>query len=184
MSQIDIEMVFDAVTILNNPNYKKSLDPSKPTGIQHNDVFMITEKTYLDPGHTNSQATADLWVKAIAGEDALRWRSESLSDNIFTSVIVYDIKYFTGDHVTEEPVKKTDATTLVPVPNADGSGNVPDATKYHPETVTKYYLHADITKPGTEGYMVYFYITQRDRATGNIVVMGYYYWDPYIHAIS
>jgi len=182
MSQIDIEMVFDAVTIMNK--YPKSLDPNKPIGIEHNDVFMITEKTYLDPGHTNTQATADLWIKAFAGADSIRWRSESLSDNVFTSVIVYNIAWFRDQHVTEEPVVKSDATTSVPVPNADASNKVPDATKFHAETVTKYYLHAEVVKPGTEGYMVYFYITQRDRSSSEIKVVSYYYWDPTITAVS
>jgi hypothetical protein len=170
---INIEMVFDTQTILNKyPSL--SQNSAAPTGINHTDVYMVTEAKYVaDP---KTQATADLNINAEV-DDVIRWRGLSLSDNISQSVIPYKIQKFSGTQVTTIPVP-SEAHPWVPVPNQAPDKTV-DPLHYTAQQLANYYLGCDVTDSGTEGYQVWFYIAQQVSGS-NVKVLGYLYWDPTI----
>jgi hypothetical protein len=169
---INIEMVFDTQTILAKyPN--PSQNSSAPTGIAHSDVYMVTQSIFVaDP---KTQATADLNIKADV-DDIIRWRGLSLSDNVSQSVIPYKIQMFSGTQVTTIPVP-SEAHPWVPVPNQNPDKSV-DPLHYTAQKLPDYYLQCNVTDSGTEGYQVWFYITQESGSTAT--VLGYFYWDPTI----
>jgi nematocidal protein AidA len=170
---INVEMVFDTQTLLKKYG-NISQDPQHPTGINHSDVYMVTEAKYVaDPA---TQATADLAIKAEV-DDVIRWRGLSLSDNISQSAIPYKIQKFDGQQVTTVPVP-SEATPWVPVPNQNPDKSV-DPLHYTAQKIPNYYLGCDVTDSGKEAYQVWFYIAEQ--VTGSQVnVLGYLYWDPSI----
>lgn len=164
MSQIiDINVAFDTETIVSkyaNP----SQNSTQPTGIQHADAYMIAQTSDVISG----QATADLNVSASVG-DVIRWRSESLSGNSDQSVVIYNIVKFSGTAVTG-PIQPITASPTMPIPNSA------NPVQYTPTSQYDYYLNANVTANGTEGYEVWFYIVQRNHSS--LTTLGYYYWDP------
>lgn len=164
MSQIiDINVVFDTETLVSKyPN--PSQNSSAPTGIAHQDAYMIAQASDVLGG----QATADLNVSASVG-DVVRWHSESLSGNSDQSAVIYNIVKFSGASVTG-PIQPITASPTMPIPNSA------NPVQYTPTSQYDYYLNANVTTNGTEGYQVWFYIVQRSHST--LTTIGYYYWDP------
>ncbi|MGB8602870.1 MAG: AidA/PixA family protein [Rhizomicrobium sp.] len=181
---INISMVFDFNYLVST--YKTlSQDPTKPTGISHNGVYMITEPRFLEDAKTN--ATADLAIKAQPG-DIVRWNAQTLSDNLSNAVVVYKLPYWKGDVVTPEPVPHVANATL-PIPEKDPTTLIVNPLKPKPTTIPLYYLEAGITESSTqktltENYYVYFYLTQI--VDSKLKILGYLYWDPSItvHLVS
>ena|ERR1043166_3446650 len=173
-SFINVQMVFDTQTLLSKyPN--PSQDSGNPTGINHTDVFMITQSVFLaDP---KTQGTADLNIKADE-DDIIRWRGTSLSDNVSQSAIPYKIQRFSGTQVTDIPVP-TEAHPWIHVPNQDPNTKVVDPLHYTPTKLPDYYMQCTVTDSGTEGYQVWFYIAQ-EASGGTVKTLGYFYWDPTI----
>lgn len=177
---IDIEIVVDTVTLLSKyPS--PSTNPASPTGIEHNGyAYMIAQAAFVqkDSKGNSTQATGDLIVSA-AVNDTIRWRSLSLSGNTDYSAVVYDIQWYTGDHVTTEPTLNVISQPYVPLPILV-KGQQTNPPTFNSVIANDYYLQVNVTGHGTEGYKVYFYVTTQDPVTGKPVLKGYYYWDPTI----
>lgn len=167
---IDISVVFDTVTIeerYGEPSQKST----HPTGINHQDVYMIATKSVVQDG---TQASADLTINALV-DDSIRWRSESLSGNSDKSAIIYKIQKFgEGTLVTSEPeVRITHPDEPIP--------NLNDPASFSPKPSRDVYMTCDVLRKGTEKYKVWFYLVDKDENTGELKTHGYYYWDPTIH---
>lgn len=171
---IDIEIVVDTVTLL--ASYPSpSTDPAHPTGIQHNGfAYMIAQAAYVQSG----QATGDLAVNALVN-DTIRWRSLSLSGNTDNSAVLYDIRWFKGEHVTTEPTQAIISQPYVPLPILV-KGQQTNPPTFSAVLANDYFNQVNVCGHGTENYMVFFYLTIQDPKTGKPVLKGYYYWDPAI----
>ena len=168
---INIDVMFDTVTI--EERYKGGGSAENPIGINHADVFMVTQKAVVASG----QATADLSINALVN-DTIRWRSESLSGNTDQAAIIYKIVKFSGKEVTTVPAMRV---SYPPTPIPD-PGN---PTSYQPSsTQADVFLSCEVLIQGTEGYQVWFYIVNKDPNTGKLSTFGYYYWDPTINVIG
>ncbi len=177
MAFIDIAILFDTAKILKTPG--GTID--KPTGLSHDGntisdqwAFMVVDALYLDPNHTDTQATANLAVVAHP-TDTIRWRAASLSEDAINAAIVWQIlpNNASGTNILDTP-KTIVQTVSVAVPN------VGDASSFHPEPQTKPNVTANVNSTGTYPYYVYFYIVPRDTSTDLFGTPQYYYWDPII----
>ncbi|WP_434629978.1 AidA/PixA family protein [Chromobacterium sp. CV08] len=170
---ININAVFDTDALVNK--YKPGGSPNGgEKGILHKDIYMVTGED--DLYHPNTQASADLWIKAEQ-DDEVRWRSVSMSANVTQSVIIYKIEKYEGDLLMKTPEPNL-AMPWRPVPEQDADLTV-HPLKFKAMQIPDYYLSSNIARSGTEGYKVFFYIARQ--TTGNhIEPVGYYYWDPRI----
>ncbi|MEA1673497.1 inclusion body family protein [Nitrospirillum sp. BR 11163] len=169
---IDIEIVIDTVTLLSTyPNPSKNANA--PTGIAHNFSYMIAQSAFVRSG----QATGDLNINALVN-DTIRWRSLSLSGNSDQSVVLYDIRQFSGTQVTGT-ITAIESNPYEPKPTlVDGKNTNPPT--FTTVTDLDYYLQTTVINHGTENYQVYFYVTQPNPSTGQPQLVGYFYWDPTI----
>lgn len=171
---IDIEIVVDTVTLLNSYG-NPSRDPNNPTGIAHTGyAYMIAQSAFVKSG----QATGDLAINALVN-DTIRWRGLSLSGNTDNSAVIYDIRWFQGEHVTTEPTQAIISQPYVPVPILV-KGQQTNPPTFNAALANDYFLQVAVCGHGTENYKVYFYVTTQDPTTGKPVLKGYYYWDPAI----
>jgi hypothetical protein len=168
---INIDVVFDTVTI--ESKYGSGGSSDKPIGIAHSDAYMIAQQVLVESG----QATADLVIKALVN-DTIRWRSESLSGNTDQSAIIYKIAKFSGDQVTSD-VQMRVSYPPTPIPN---SSNPTSYTSV--DTQADIFMSCEVLRKGKEGYMIYFYLVNKDEVTGVLKTYGYYYWDPTIKVIG
>ncbi|HEX2926291.1 MAG TPA: inclusion body family protein [Ruminiclostridium sp.] len=166
---INVMIVIDTDYVKTNyPN--PSQDPNNPTGIDHKSQFMIC----TDPrGIISGQGTADLNFKACPG-DEVSFRGTSIYGNSDDAVIIYGIKYWSGDNVfnTFLPNLVRRKGAVVPsIPNV-----------LPPNKVTMDFISYDskVAMGGTENFYVYFalYTLDDNKETQNL--FGYYYWDPTI----
>jgi nematocidal protein AidA len=170
---IDIEIVIDTVSLLNNIK-NPSQDYANPTGIDHTTYsYMIAQTVYVNSG----QATGDLSIKALVN-DTIRWRSLSLSGNSGQSAVIYDMPQFAGQVVTS-PIFAIESQPYVPLPTLVNGYNTKPPT-FTTVTGSDYFLQATVTTHGTEQYKVLFYVTVQDPSTGKPVIAGYFSWDPTI----
>lgn len=149
-----------------------SQDPNNPTGIDHNSQFMIC----ADPrGIISGQGTADLNFKAFPG-DQVSFRGISIYGNSDDAVIIYGIKYWSGDNVFNSFVTNLVQRKGAVEPDPSSPNGLP------PKHVPLNFISLDskVAKGGTENFFVYFalYTLGADGETQNLY--GYYYWDPTI----
>ncbi len=168
---IDIEVVFDTVTL--ETNYGGGGSADNPKDIAHSDIYMVAPKVITQSG----QASGDLTISALVN-DTIRWRSNSLSGNTDQAAIIYRIDKFSGDQVTSTPEMRVSYPST-PIPDS----NQP-TTYTAVATQADVFLSCEVLKQGTEGYRVWFYIVNKDPNTGGLSTFGYYRWDPTINAIA
>lgn len=169
--QINILIVIDTEYVKSHyPNPSK--DPNNPTGIDHNSQFMICTGSR---GTVTGQGTADLSFQANAG-DYVSFAGTSIYDNSDDAVIIYGIKYWSGDKVfnqfTPDLVKRNKAV----MPDPTTSNGLPALQA--PISFSSY--DARVSQSGTENFYVFFalYTLGSDGQSQNL--FGYYYWDPQI----
>ncbi len=153
-----------------NPNPSK--DPNKPTGIDHNSQFMICTGTR---GVISGQGTADLNFKANPG-DFVSFAGTSIYSNADDAVIVYGIKYWSGDNVFNAFTSNLVARQRAVRPDVNQPNGIPAVTG--PDNFIT--LDSRVSKQGTENFYVYFalYTLADDGETQQL--FGYFYWDPTI----
>lgn len=161
MAEIDIQMTFDAVTILDT--YKGNSDPDNPVGISANLVYMVTNQGNVVTG----EGGGELNVSAQT-DDTLRWREAALNPEY--SVLLYAFTPATG---LISPPQSLQSTITVPVPNP---GNPLQPGR---QTIQDYFWQATVLNPGTLTYHFSFMIVARSGAE-----LGYYAWDPFITITS
>lgn len=166
---IDIMVVIDTEYVIENSGIKGTV--ANPTGIGHNQLFMITQPSDLVSG----QATGDLAIRAVTG-DTIRWYSTSLSGNTDQSAIIYSAPYWTGDYVTSNPVMEV-ITSKRPIPDSK------TPTSFTTEIEKIFFMQCTVENPGTQKYYVYFYIVDKNPKSGELTPVSYYFWDPSITAI-
>jgi hypothetical protein len=145
-----------------------SQDYQHPTGIAHNQGFMVTSNEYVNSG----QGTGDLSFRAEVG-DTIRWTSSSMSNNFDSAVFVYQMNKFSGTQVTDTPELKTFTKTSM-VPQSAIPPTVTQAQQNY------WFMTCEVEKTGTEGYTVNFGLYRRVRGTSGQSLYGYFYWDPTI----
>jgi hypothetical protein len=169
--EIDILVVIDTDYVKSNyPN--PSQDPNNPTGIDHNSQHMIVSNTNAISG----QGTADLNFSAKAG-DEVSFRSTSISQNSDDAVIIYNIKYWSGDQVFNTFVYDAVTRQQAVVPNYNSANGLPANTA----NITFSSFDSKVKSTGTENFYVQFALYQLDpNNSNNQILFGYYYWDPTI----
>ncbi len=167
--QIDILIVIDTEYVKQNyPN--PSQDQNNPTGINHSSQYMIAS----DPrGIISGQGTADLNFRANVG-DYVSFRGTSIYQNSDDAVIIYGIKYWSGDQVFNQFVPNLVTRSGAVMPDTSTPNGLP--ALHSSQNFTS--LDSKIAKSGTENFYVYFalYTLGSDGNTQNL--FGYYYWDP------
>ena len=164
---IYIQVIIDSDSVMKaHPN--PSQDPNKPTGIAHNQGFMVAASEYVKSG----QGTGDLVITAEVG-DTIRWTSSSTSNNFDSAAFTYRMDKFRGAQVTDTPEFKVfRRTSMVP-------------TSATPPTVNQasqsfWFMTSEVLNPGEEGYNIQFGLYTRDRGVAGQNLYGYFYWDPTI----
>jgi hypothetical protein len=149
-----------------------SQDPANPTGINHSSQFMICTGSRAP---VTGQGSADLGFTANPG-DLVSFFGESIYANSDDAVIVYGIKYWSGDHVfnqfTPDQVQRKGAV----VPDVTTSNGLPAVH------ITGNFMSLDtrVAAAGQENFYVYFALYTLDSTGENQNLFGYYYWDPSI----
>lgn len=169
-AQIDILVVIDTEYI--KKNFAKNTDPNNPLGINHSSQYMIC---YSPRGIVSGQGTADLSFRANAG-DNVSFRGTSIQQNSDDSVILYGIKYWSGDKVFNSFVTDIVTRNRAVQPNPDQPNGIPPVTTV--QNFTSY--DSKIARSGTENFYVYIavYTLADDGQTQQLY--GYYYWDPQV----
>lgn len=157
MAEIDIQITFDAATILDR--YKGNSDPGNPTRISGDLVYMVTNQGSVVTG----EGGGELNITART-EDTLRWREATLNPDY--SAILYAFLPPTGLITPPQPMLETVA---VPLPNA--------ANPLQPgrQTIQDYFWNSIVLNPGQLAYTIQLMVVAR-----NGEVQGYYSWDPFI----
>lgn len=154
--------------------YPPNTNKDQPVGIDHNSQFMIATGTR---GIIGGQGTADLSFKLNVGDYA-SFTGTSIYANSDDAVIVYGIKYWSGDQVFNAftPNVITRNRAVQPNPNNVTSGGIPPL-----QTVQNFSsLDSKVGRSGKENFYVYIalYTLGSDGQTQNL--FGYFYWDPSI----
>ncbi len=168
---IDVLVVIDTEYVKEHyPN--PSTDPGNPTGINHSSQFMIAS----DPrGIVSGQGTADLNFRANTG-DFVSFRGTSIYQNSDDAIIIYGIRYWSGDKVFGRftPNLITRSGAVIPDP---GSENGLPANHI---ALSFSSLDSRVSKRGTENFYVDFALYTLSENGEDQELLGYYYWDPTI----
>jgi len=169
--EINVLVVIDTDYVRSHyPN--PSQDPNNPTGIDHNSQHMIVSNANAISG----QGTADLNFSARAG-DNVSFRSTSIYQNSDDAVIIYNIKYWSGDQVFNSFVYNAVTRQQAVVPNYDSQNGLPANFA----SITFSSFDSKVRNTGTENFYVQFALYTIDPNNSNKQVLyGYYYWDPTI----
>jgi hypothetical protein len=170
---VNIVAVFDVETILKSCQ-DASPDPKKPTPIPQDAAYLLTEPRFLADSSTH--ATEALYLDA-ALDSILIWSGWSLSSNIGKSAVIYRIDSRSEESVSS-PTTAHERKAAVPIPVEDPQTHEVDPLKFEPQTQTKYYLVSIFLNPGKQDFDIRFYITDRDRSSGEIRTLGYFSWSP------
>jgi hypothetical protein len=172
-SDVDINIMIVIDTDYVKANYSNpSQDPDHPTGINHDSQFMIC----TDPhGIISGQGTADLNFKAKF-RDNVSFKGISIYGNSDDAVIIYEIKYRSGNEVFNQFVPNLKERQHAVVPDVTTTNGLPAKTTLVDFTS----LDSQVVKYGKENFYVYFalYTLADDGETQKL--FGYYYWDPSI----
>ncbi|ATB43162.1 hypothetical protein CYFUS_008642 [Cystobacter fuscus] len=162
---IDVLVVVDAESIMEQFQGNLSTNPAKPTyiGTNSNLVYMFVKGDEVVSG----QATSNLNV-AVKTNNLIRWRAASLTMNTEYSVILNSCLITQGQSLISPP-QPINPSVYVPVPTVSG-GTVTGETR---QTFTDFYFQAVGLNTGQVTYTFSFAITNND---GN--VLGYFKWDP------
>jgi hypothetical protein len=163
MAQINIQITFDAATIVKN--YGTNTDPTNPVGVSGDLIYLITP---VGDALAGSDGTAELTVVAIT-EDTLSWREATLGPDY--SVLLYQFVVSPGNLIT--PPQPLQASVTVPLPNPN------NPTQPLLQTITDYFWMSAVLQPGQATYHFCFMVVARDGT-----VQGYYTWDPHISISS
>ncbi len=146
-----------------------SINPKKPTNIDHNSQFMICGGSQ---GVISGQGTADLQFEAYIG-DNISFRGTSISGNSDDAIIVYGIEHWQGDTAldsfTTELVERAHAV----VPNMDTQNGLP------PSNIRRNFIsyNSKVRRAGCEIFYVQFGLYQLAEDGQTQQLKGYYYWD-------
>lgn len=165
---INVLIVIDSEYVKNN--YPKNNDKNNPIGINHQSQFMIC----TDPrGIVSGQGTADLNFKANAGDYA-SFSGTSIYGNSDDAVIIYGIKYWSGDTVFNQFVPNLVRRNRAVMPNV----TTPDGLPAVQTPINFTSLDSRVSQSGTENFYVYFalYTLNADGQTQDLY--GYFFWDP------
>lgn len=169
--EISILIVIDTEYVKTHyPN--PSQDPNHPTGIDHNSQFMLCTGSR---GAVTGQGTADMKFLANPG-DFTTFYGTSIYDNSDDAVIVYGIKYWSGDNVFNQFVPNVVTRTGAVMPDPTTAAGIP------PKHVQLSFssIGSRVANKGTENFYVYFALYTLDSTGENQNLLGYYYWDPSI----
>ncbi|MDQ1857496.1 MULTISPECIES: inclusion body family protein [Chryseobacterium] len=169
--EIDVLIVIDTDYVRSTyPNPSK--DPNNPTGIDHNSQHMIVSNANAISG----QGTADLNFSARAG-DIVSFRGTSIYQNSDDAVIIYNIKYWSGDQVFNSFMYNSVERRQAAVPNLNSQNGLPAASA----DITFASIDSKVKATGTENFYVQFGLYILDPNDSNKQILyGYFYWDPTI----
>ncbi|GEJ48058.1 MULTISPECIES: inclusion body family protein [unclassified Chryseobacterium] len=169
--EIDVLIVIDTDYV--RSHYKSpSTDPNNPVGIDHNSQHMIVSNANAISG----QGTADLNFSARAG-DIVSFRGTSIYQNSDDAVIIYNIKYWSGDQVFNNFVYNSVERRKAAVPNVNSQNGLPATTA----DITFASIDARVRATGKENFYVQFGLYILDPNDSNKQILyGYFYWDPTI----
>lgn len=163
MAQIDIQITFDAQTIVET--YGHNTDPQNPVQVDTKFIYMVTAQDDAVSGEGGGELTVYAQT-----EDELRWREAALGPDF--SAILYQFVPTQGGDLISTPVP-LEAEVTVPLPNPS------DPTNPGRQTIEDYYWSSDVQNAGEVTYHFYFMVVSR---AGD--VLGYYWWDPFISISS
>jgi hypothetical protein len=170
---VDIVSVFDVETILKSCQ-EPSQEPQAPTPIPQDAAYLLTEARFLADGATHATETLHL---DAALDSILIWHGWSLSSNIGKSAVIYRIDSRSEESVSS-PTTAHERKAAIPIPVEDPETQEVDPLKFEAQTQTKYYLVSIFLNPGKQDFDIWFYITDRDRSSGEIRTLGYFSWSP------
>ncbi|WP_300691503.1 inclusion body family protein [Chryseobacterium sp.] len=169
--EIDILIVIDTDYIRSHYT-SPSTDPNNPTGIDHNSQHMIASNANALSG----QGSADLDFSARAG-DVVSFRGTSIYQNSDDAVIIYNIKYWSGEQVFNNFVYNSVERKEAVVPDVKSLNGLP-ATK---ADITFASIDSKVRTTGKENFYVQFALYILDPKDSNKQILyGYFYWDPTI----
>jgi hypothetical protein len=167
--QINILIVIDTDYVMDhNPNPSK--DPANPTGIDHSSQRMIC---YDPRGVVSGQGTADLNFKANPG-DLVSFTGTSIYDNSDSAVIVYGIKYWSGDHVFNNFVTNLVTRNRAVMPDPSQPNGIPPTQ----QKISFASYDSKVSGGGTENFYVYIAVYKLADDGQTQELYGYFYWDP------
>lgn len=160
---IDVLIVLDAETIV--ARYGLSTDPQNPLQVTDaNLIYMITNQANAVSGNAGNELNL-----AARTMDVIRWRETTLSLNADYQGILYKFVATAGDDLISPPVPLL-AKVNTPLPNP--------ADPTHPNTqlIEDYFWSSTVLQPGDVTYHFSFMVVDRDSN-----VLGYFWWDPFLH---
>lgn len=177
--KVDILTVIDTETIKafwnkSDPSRTPSQDKKNPTGLDHNNKFMICTGSR---GIISGQGTGDLSFKANVG-DTVAFAGTSAYNNQIDAVIIYAIKKFSGTDVFNQfnanlYVRKE---AVQPDPNSDSRDGLP--ALHVPMNFSSF--EASVRQSGQEGFGVCFALYTLSDNGQRQDLYGYFWWDPTI----
>ncbi|WP_316636396.1 inclusion body family protein [uncultured Flavobacterium sp.] len=169
-AQIDILVVIDTEYI--KKNFSKNSNPNDPREINHNSQYMIC---YSPRGIVSGQGTADLSFRANAG-DYVSFRGTSIQQNSDDSVILYGVRYWSGDRVFYNCTTDIVTRKRAVQPNPDKQDGIPPVLTVQNFTS----CNSKMARGGTENFCVYIAVYTVTADGQGQELYGYYYWVPQV----
>lgn len=166
-SLIDILVVIDAESVMEQNSDKLSTDPKKPLSIGANPnlVYMFVKWDEVISGNASSNLNV-----SVTPNDVIRWRGTSLTMNTRYSVVLTDCEVSQGQNLISPPLPITPQVS-VPVPELDGNTVMTTPPTF--QNFQDLYFQSTALNTGKVTYTFSFAVTNND---GN--VLGYFKWDP------
>lgn len=166
-SIIEIMIVIDTDRLTDDFRDKTvSRNPDRPTPINHNYAFMMTNNKNVISG----QATADLHISAVPG-DFINWHGVSESNNFDNQIIVYGIKH-RSDSLSDVTLGTRKKENVFPRNN--------NIRQLEGVKTNNYVIFVSVRESGIVNYEVKFGVYTTNRGNGRRELFGYFTWDPVI----
>lgn len=162
---IDVLASIDAETIAATYG-KNNTDPNHPRQVDQKYIHMVVK----DASALKGQGGGELEIQAFT-LDEIRWRSTSLTLEGSYDVLFYGFVATEGAKLISKPEPRlVTVKSLLPDPD--------NPLKPTIQTTQNYFWECTVEQQGEVTYHLQFMIYER--SSGNLNLVGYYWWDPFI----
>ncbi|MBM7119324.1 AidA/PixA family protein [Archangium primigenium] len=164
---VDILVVIDAASIIQQYGAQASMDASKPTSIGRDSkfIYMFVKRDNVVSGDYSSNLTV-----SVRPNDVVSWRATSLSMNTEYSIMLAACDIAQGANLLESPPKHLAVQRYVEVPHVENGAIQGEPDK---QVIKDFLFRATVTGTGRIVYTYTFAITNIDGAP-----RGFFTWDP------
>ena len=184
LKNADVLMVVDGESLekfMINNGKSFSTDINNPFDIYGTDAkkfqFLIAANDFVG----NNQATSDLVLRNLTINDTVSFRGTTIDGNSDYAVIIYDVKYFSGEQVLDNLMNKYIERNLAVFPRKQENPLKPVPPVEVKQNSKFVRFAGDIVRTGKELYNIHFALYKTSSKDSNDQqLLGYFKYDPSI----